>query len=267
MNELHYADGLLRVRIDQAVKTIELHQPQKKNAVSGDMARALLAVMKESERDDSRVLILTGAGQDFCAGADLDPRLLAGSGQPFDVTTFLKETYNPLLLLMRTMDKPIIAKVRGVCVGVGWNFALGCDLIYATPQTRFSQIFTRIGLSSDGGGAYFLWERLGHQKAFEMLAFHEQINGEQALKHGLVNALFDEEDLDSQVQEIAHRIATGPYLAIQRSKSNLRAAQMHGLEATLAQEADNQGKNFISFDFMEGISAFLQKRVAKFRGK
>ncbi|MDP5172407.1 MAG: enoyl-CoA hydratase-related protein [Bacteroidia bacterium] len=265
MSEQQYANGQLRVNVDATVKTITLYQPEKKNAINADMAHALLSVMKESAQDDCRVIILTGAAKDFCAGADLDPRALAGAG--IDVASFLKETYNPLILAMRGMDKPIIAKVRGVCVGIGWNFALGCDLIYATPNARFSQIFTRIGLSSDGGGSYFLWERLGHQRAFEMLAFHEQISGEQALEMNLVNGLFPEETIDELVKEKADLLANGPYLAIQRSKSNLRSAQNFGLEAALTQEADNQGKNFISMDFMEGISAFLQKRAAKFRGK
>lgn len=260
-----FADGALTVQLTDTVKTITLNQPEKKNAMSREMSTALLQVMQDSVEDESRVIILTGAGGNFCSGADLDPRLLGGGD--FEVSAFLKEVYNALIMTMRNMDKPIIAKVDGVCVGVGWNFALGCDLIYSTPDARFSQIFTKISLSSDGGGSYFLWERLGHHKAFEMLAFHEQVSGTQAAEFGLVNELIDPESLDSFVMEKAQMLANGPYLAIQRSKSNLRAAENHGLEAALTQEADNQGKNFLSMDFMEGISAFLQKRVPKFKGK
>lgn len=260
-----FADGALTVHLTDTVKTVTLNQPEKKNAMSREMSIALLQVMKDSVDDESRVIILTGAGGNFCSGADLDPRLLGGGN--FEVSAFLKEVYNPLIMTMRNMDKPIIAKVSGVCVGVGWNFVLGCDLIYSTAEARFSQIFTKISLSSDGGGSYFLWERLGHHKAFEMLAFHEQISGTQAAELGLVNKVIDAESLDPFVMEKAQMLANGPYLAIQRSKSNLRAAENAGLEATLVQEADNQGKNFVSMDFMEGISAFLQKRAPKFRGK
>lgn len=260
-----FAGGALTVSQEGTVKTVTFNQPEKKNAMSREMSTALLDVMKHSVEDDSRVIILTGAGGNFCSGADLDPRLLGGGD--FEVSAFLKEVYNPLILTMRSMDKPIIAKVEGVCVGVGWNFALGCDLIYSTADAKFSQIFTKISLSSDGGGSYFLWERLGHHKAFEMLAFHDQISGSQAAEWGLVNEIVTTESLDSYVMEKAQKLATGPYLAIQRSKSNLRAAEKSGLEAALMQEADNQGKNFLSMDFMEGISAFLQKRAPKFRGK
>lgn len=259
------ANGTLLVDLQDGVKTITFNQPSRKNAINGDMSKALLDTMMASKDDDSRVIILTGADGNFCSGADLDPRLLGKGG--FSVTDFLKKTYNPLILAMRGMDKPIIAKVSGVCVGVGWNFALGCDLIYCSADARFSQIFTKIGLSSDGGGAYFLWERLGHHKAFELLAFHEQVSAEMAKDWDLVNAIVPGDELDSFVNEKAQMLAQGPYLAIQRSKSNIRAAELSGLESALAQEADNQGENFISMDFMEGISAFLQKRAPKFRGK
>lgn len=228
------------------------------------MARRLRDVIAETAEDDSRVVILQGAGADFCAGADLDPALI--NGQPFDVSKFLKETYSPLVLGIRNMDKPFIAKVKGNCVGVGFNFAMACDLIYTTENARFSQIFTKIGLSTDGGGAFFMLEKLGHQKAFELMATHQMISGKEALDWGLVNAVHQDAELDDFVKDVAMKLAEGPYLAIQHTKSNLRAAQQ-GLEAALETEADNQGRNFRSMDFLEGIMAFLQKRPARFKGK
>ncbi len=266
MTELQ-AGGRILSQSKNLVKTITIDNPGRKNALSNSMARELLLHMQEASSDDSRVIVLTGAGTDFCAGADLDPRQMAASPEPLEVSQFLKEVYNPLILQMRNMDKPIVAKVRGVCVGIGWNLALACDLLYATPESRFSQIFTKIGLSSDGGGAYFLQQRLGHQKAFELLAFHSQLTGQEALETGLVNALMENDSLDQEVEEKALELAGGAYLAIQRSKENLRVAETQGLKTALMQEADNQGKNFLSRDFMEGISAFLQKRKPSFKGK
>lgn len=259
--------GRIHSQTDDLVRTITIDNPGRKNALSNSMARELLLHMQEAAADDSRVIVLTGAGADFCAGADLDPRQMAAASEPLEVSQFLKEVYNPLILQMRNMDKPIVARVRGVCVGIGWNLALACDLLYATPESRFSQIFTKIGLSSDGGGAFFLQQRLGHQKAFELMAFHSQLTGQEAWQAGLVNALLPEDELDQVVHEKALELARGAYLAIQRSKENIRVAATSGLEATLAQEADNQGKNFLSRDFMEGISAFLQKRKPNFKGR
>ena len=255
---------LIQVQTEAQVTTITLNNPKRKNAVSASMAYQLTEVIQSLRDDDSRVIVLTGAGHDFCAGADLDPSLV--NGQSFDVTTFLRETYAPLVTTMRTMDKPFIAKVRGNCVGVGFNFAMACDLIYASDEARFSQIFTKIGLSSDGGGAYFMLERLGYHKAFELMATHAMIKAPEAEKLGIINRALTEEVLDDAVQQMASRLAEGPYLAIQHTKANLRAAQAGGLAAALETEAVNQGKNFRSKDFLEGIMAFLQKRPARFQG-
>lgn len=255
---------LIHVHTDGQIKTIALNNPKRKNAISVPMAYELAKLIEATREDDSRVVILTGAGHDFCAGADLDPSLVNGQG--FDVTQFLRESYAPLVTAMREMDKPFIAKVRGNCVGVGFNFAMACDLVYACDAARFSQIFTKIGLSSDGGGAYFMLERLGYHKAFELMATHAMIKAPEAERMGLINYALGEDVLDDAVQEMARRLAEGPYLAIQHTKANLRAAQQGGLAAALEAEALNQGKNFQSKDFLEGIMAFLQKRPARFQG-
>ena len=260
------ASEKLLVQHDGLVKTIIFNQPKKKNAVSVEMSQALLAEIERTAEDDSKVIILTGAGDDFCAGADLDPSLIAGGGG-FNVTEFLRSTYNTLVLKMRSIDKPFIARVKGNAVGVGFNFALACDLVIAGENAKFSQIFTRIGLSSDGGGSYFLWEKLGHHRAFELLALGDMVPAEEAHRLGLINRVVPEAELDATVADYARRLSEGPGLAIAHTKANLRAAANEGLAAALEAEAVHQGKNFVSKDFFEGISAFLQKRKANFQGK
>ncbi|MEZ4829171.1 MAG: enoyl-CoA hydratase-related protein [Bacteroidia bacterium] len=255
----------LLVTVQDQIKTITFNQPQKKNAISVDMAYHLRDVIEQTREDDSRVIILTGTDGNFCSGADLDASLM--NGKPFDVTTFLRRTYNPIVTAMREINKPFIAKVSGACVGVGFNFALACDMIYAAEGSRFSQIFSRIGLSSDGGGAFFLPEKIGYHKAYELMVTNAIIEATEAKQLGLVNQLFAADELDAAVAEIAARLATGPYVAIQHIKSNLRAGVTKGLEAALEQEALAQGDNFRTSDFFEGVFAFLQKRKPNFKGK
>jgi 2-(1,2-epoxy-1,2-dihydrophenyl)acetyl-CoA isomerase len=248
-----------------AVRYLTISQPSKKNAISIPMSAQLRDMMSEALHDDSvRVVVLQGADGDFCAGADLDLNVVSGG---FDVSEFLQTHYNPMVLAMRQSDKPIIAKVRGNAVGVGCNFALACDMIFADETARFSQIFSKIGLSTDGGGAYFMLEKLGYHRAFELIAMGDIIDAPMAAELGLINRVVPSESLDNYVDSLAERLATGPYLAIQGNKANLRAAIENGLAATLKQEAVTQGVNFTSKDFFEGVMAFVQKRKPEWRGE
>lgn len=259
------SDPCIQVQSDGYITTITLHQPRKKNAITPAMSRQLLDAVQAAGEDDSRVIILTGSGSDFCAGADLDPSLIQGG--KFDVTAFLRTHYNPLILAMREMDKLFIAKVRGACVGVGFNFALACDLILASETAVFSQIFTQIGLSSDGGGSWFMAEKLGYHKAMELMLTHAKLPAAEALRLGLVNQVHPDDALDAATDALAQQLAQGPFLALKHTKSNIRAGLQGGLAAALDQEAVNQGLNFRSPDFFEGVMAFLQKRKASFKGK
>ena len=259
------SEGPLLVSLENGVKTVTFNQPEKRNAINSKMSTLFRDAVLSSEHDESRVILITGSGDHFCAGADLAPS--SSSGEKFDVSQFLRSTYNPLVTAIRNMDKPFVAKVRGNCVGAGFSFALACDLLYASPEAKMSQIFTKIGLSSDGGGGYFLPEKIGYHKAFELMALHEMITADQAEKLGIVNKVVAADELDNYVDGIVDRLINGAYLAIQRTKSNLRAAMTQGLEAALEQEADNQGLNFKSKDFFEGVAAFLQKRKANFKGE
>ncbi|MCS7019281.1 MAG: enoyl-CoA hydratase-related protein [Cytophagales bacterium] len=254
----------LLISQEGAVKTLTFNLPEKKNPITPEMLQGLHQALHTSETDGTRVIILTGAGEDFSAGADLS----AGAADPrhANVTEYLRTAVNPVILKMRQTNIPILAKVRGVCVGVGFNFALACDLIYADEKAVFSQIFTRIGLASDGGGAFFLPRLTGYHKAFELMVTGAMIKAEDALRMGIVNQVFTGDLLDTAVQKMAHQLANGPYVAIQKMKANLRVGMESTLEATLDAEAVNQYDCFQTHDFQEGVSAFLQKRKANFKG-
>ena len=247
------------------IKTITINNPKAKNAISPEDSAQLGKIINESLEDGTRVIILTGAEGNFCSGADLVSTLQKGAD--FSVPTYLREIVNPIILQMRNTNIPIIAKVRGVSAGLGANFALACDMVYANTTAYFSQIFTNIALSSDGGGAYFMPQAIGYKKAFELMTTATKLPAQEAVALGLINYALPDEELDQAVQEMATRLATGAYIAIQHTKANLREGITGTLASTLELEAYHQGLNGKTSDFTEGLSAFFQKRKPNYTGK
>lgn len=236
-----------------------------KNAVTTDTEDHLMRAFSDCNSDGSRVVILTGANHDFSSGAFLDPDTL--TGDDFDITAILRTTANPLILAMQACPVPIIAKVRGVAVGIGFSLALACDMVYATPDARFSMIFSRIGLSSDGGGSYFLSRRIGYHRAFELMATGKMVSGSQAAGMGIINGCYDDEEIDQEIDTLARTLAAGPTLSYRATKRNLQVAERGTLADTLESEAIEQGTTGRSKDFREGVLAFIEKRKAHFKGE
>ncbi len=259
-------EAKIKVENNNRIKTITLNHPKAKNAVSEASSNAIRHAITESYTDGTRVIILTGAEGNFCSGADLGA---GGMSNPkeYDVTSYLKESVNPIILGLRNSNLPVIAKVRGVAAGLGANFALACDMVFATPNAMFSQIFTNIALSSDGGGSYFMPRNVGYKKAFELMTTAAKVSAEEALQYGMINRIIEEDKIDNYVQELAEKLANGPFVAIQQTKANLREGVRGTLESTLEMEAENQANNFQTQDFVEGVMAFLQKRKANFKGE
>jgi 2-(1,2-epoxy-1,2-dihydrophenyl)acetyl-CoA isomerase len=170
-------------------------------------------------------------------------------------------------MAMRSLPKPIIARVHGSAVGLGCNYALACDLIVASPESFFGQAFVKIGLMPDGGSTYFLPRLVGYAKAFELMATGDMISADDAYRIGMVNRVVPAEKLDETVDQLAARLARGPAIALARIKAGLN----HGLQADLAGaldfEAVNQDGCFHSADFVEGVAAFLEKRKPIFTGR
>lgn len=253
----------LLVSLANGIKRITFNCPERRNAVDHAMLAALRDAIFESAEDQSRVIILSGAGEAFCAGADLQP---SQGVTDSDVTQLLRENVNPAIVAMRQLEKPILARVHGAAAGVGCNYALACDLIFASEQARFGQVFVKIALAPDGGGAYFLPRNVGYWKAFELLATGDMISATEAQALGLVNRVVPVEELDRTVDEWAARLAAAPALALAKIKQGMNYALHHDLAAALDNEAVNQAACFGSADFQEGVQAFLEKRPAKFGG-
>jgi 2-(1,2-epoxy-1,2-dihydrophenyl)acetyl-CoA isomerase len=256
-------EPIVTAQSENGIKTIAFNIPTKKNPIKPESMDIMLGHIKESEQDGTKVIVLTGEGGNFSSGALLAPEMLG----EFDVTAYLNEKANPLILAIRNSNVPVIAKVKGVCVGLGFSIALACDMLLACDNTIFSQIFTRIGLSADGGGSYFLTELLGHRKAFELIATNRNIEATEAMQMGIANQVYLSSEFDEGVSNLVNFLANGPGIALTQVKKNVREATTGTLASTLAEEAKNQAACFKSADFKEGIKAFMEKRPANFKGE
>src|ERR1044071_3409482 len=257
------ASDKLLVTLENGIKRITINRPERRNALDGETMILLREEIERSAEDESRVVILTGAGDSFCAGADLQ----AVGQREVDVTTSLRERTNPTILAMRQLSKPIIARIHGHAVGVGCNYALACDILIASDQAKFGQGFIKIGLMPGGGSTYFLPRIVGYAKAFELMATGEIFSGQDALALGLVNRVVPFEELDKTVDAMAERLAASPPIALAKIKEGLANGERSDLAGALEFEAVNQGDCFRSDDFKEGVAAFLEKRKANFQGK
>ncbi|MGH9098401.1 MAG: enoyl-CoA hydratase/isomerase family protein [Acidimicrobiales bacterium] len=252
---------------NQGVVTVTMNRPARKNAANGTMWNELLAVFAEVTADrHDRVMILTGAGDAFCSGADLgDASDVAGlPGDPYLVQM---RALGEVALALHRIPKPTIAKVGGVAAGAGMSMALGCDLVVASDTARFSQIFSKRGLSVDFGASWLLPRLIGMHRAKELAFFAEIIDAKQADEFGVVNRVVPAGDLDKFVDEWAARLASGPPLALSMTKTMLNNSLAVSMEQALEDEARSQSVNFASADTAEAIAAFIQKREPTFEGR
>ena len=260
------ASDKLLVTLEDGIKRITINRPERRNSVDAETIGLLHEAIQRSAEDDSRVLVLTGAGDSFCAGADLQASSESDI-RNIDVTASLREHTNPTVLAMRRLAKPIIARVHGHAVGVGCNYALACDILIASEEAKFGQVFVRIGLMPDGSSTYLLPRIVGYAKAFELMATGEIISAQEALALGLVNRVVPVEELDAAVNQMAARLASSPAVALGRIKEGLNQGQNSDLARALEFEAVNQAACFHSEDFIEGVNAFREKRKPNFKGK
>jgi len=253
----------LLVELKGGVKRITFNAPERRNAVDRATSERLLEVVQETARDESRVVILTGAGDAFCAGADLSTSKPGGG----NVTDFLRRVVNPTILALREMPKPVIARVHGHAVGVGCNYALADDIRIGTTEAKFGQVFSKIGLIPDGGSTYFLPRMIGYPKAFEWMVTGAVIDAQQAAEWGLINAVVPFKDLDGVVDQWIARLRSGPLLAYAGIQRALTYGGSHTLAEALDFEAVTQQTCYESDDFREGVAAFREKRKAVFQGQ
>ena len=254
----------IEVTRDAGVATVTINRPQRKNAVTGDMWGQLAETFRTLSADaEVRCVVITGAGGEFCSGADLSAR--SASGRPVHQLAAMRSVNDAALSLHR-MPQPTIAKVRGVAVGAGCNLALGCDLVVAGETARFSEIFAKRGLSLDFGGSWLLPRRIGMHRAKELALFGDIISSSEARDLGLVNRVLPDGELDAFVDGWARRLAAGPPIALALTKRMLNNALNVTMEEALDDEGAAQTVNFGTKDTLEAMEAFAQKREPKFKG-
>jgi 2-(1,2-epoxy-1,2-dihydrophenyl)acetyl-CoA isomerase len=259
----HMPDSIV-VEQEGGVMTVTLNRPDVLNAVDNQMAKELHEALRQASRDDAvRCLVLTGAGRGFCSGQDLRGR--AAGDRSY--REHLRATYNPVILLLRSMEKPVIAAVNGVAAGAGMSLALSADLRIASEKATFIEVFARVGLVPDSGSTYLLTRLVGLGKALELCYTTEPVDAPEALRLGLVNRVVPHEELLPQTMALGARLAAGPTKAYGLTKRAVTYGLHAPLEAALEYEAHLQEVAGRTADHREGVAAFLEKRTPKYEGR
>ena len=254
----------LRWEVADGVATITLDRPAALNSLEAGLKAELLRALRMAGRDPAvRVVILTGAGRAFCAGQDLKERL-APDPTPLDVE--VRERFNPIVVALRRLEKPVIAAVNGVAAGAGASLAFACDLRIAAQGATFVLAFGRIGLVPDSGATWLLPRLVGLGRATELMLLPDSIGADEALRIGLVNRVVPDAELAAEAGRLAAALAAGAPRALALTKRAIQRAQEAGFEASLDYEASLQGIAGRTADHAEGLAAFVEKRAPRFSG-
>lgn len=256
----------LKVDSNNSVCTITINRPDRKNAIPAEGWPELAEAFEAFEAGDDRVLILTGAGGEFCAGAELDMDRFGGGTSVSEAHRRMKLIERTATLLHRT-TKPTIAAVDGFAVGAGMNMAIGCDVVIVSERARFSEIFVKRGLTIDFGGTWLLPRVVGLQRAKEIALSGRFVDAEEAVEIGLAVEMVSEDDLQERALEIARSFLGGAPIAQMFVKQGLNASFESAFSESVSWEGQSQSILFGTEDVIEGVSAFLQKRAPDWRGR
>ena len=255
------------LQVDGSAARLVLNRTDSLNAWNERFGLDLREAIESVAGDDAiRALLITGAGRAFSSGADLKEQRTSDGDGPPDLSARLRELYHPIITGIREMPKPVIAAVNGPAVGIGCSLALDCDLIWAAESSYFLLAFVNIGLVPDGGSTAILPARIGFARASEMGILGERVPAAQALEWGMVNRVVADGALEAEAGELLDRLAAGPTRSYANYKALLNRRAYAGLSEQLEAEADAQREQGHTADFVEGVTAFVQKRPPRFTG-
>jgi len=248
--------------VSEGLATITLNRPDVMNGLNTRMRAEIRAAVEQAGKE-ARALVLTGSGRGFCSGQDLADT----AGKTVDMEQTLHDEYEPMLRAIYDCPIPTLAAVNGAAAGAGANLALAADIVIATESAYFLQAFARIGLIPDAGGTYWMPRQMGFAKAMGAALLADKITARQADDWGLIWAAIPDDQFEDHIAARARQLATGPTQAYARIKQALRASYDNDLDQQLKLEARLQGEAGNTRDFVEGVTAFLEKRPADYQGR
>lgn len=252
-------------KIENNIGYITLNRPDKYNAVNQNLALTLQEALKVCRDDETvRAIYLTGTGNAFCAGQDL-AEIIDPEGP--DITRIVADHFNPIVHLIREIEKPIVAGVNGIAAGAGANLALCCDIVIATESSYFLQAFSKIGLIPDSGGTYFLPRLIGFQKASALMMLAEKVPAAEAERMGMIYKYFPDTDFDKEATAIINKLVKLPTRGLGLTKRALNYSLHNDLDTQLGIEEQLQTTAGNTEDYQEGVAAFVEKRKPTFTGK
>ena len=261
------SENQVLVKKENGVCWITLNRPEVLNACDIDTLKKIQAALKDAEKDQSvRALVLTGAGRAFCAGADLGSLKKRGVGTQVSLKEDLIEGFNPIVLKIRSIDKPVIAMINGVAAGAGMGLAFACDLKIMAESAKFVEAFAKIGLVPDSGATFFMPRLLGISKAMELAFTGEGLDAKEAERLGAVNKVVPLDQLERETTLFAEKLAKGPR-GMGLAKRAINKALYSSVEEALEYEAFIQEVAGQTEDYQEGLRAFAEKRPPDFKGK
>lgn len=254
------------VREEQRIGYLTLNRPEVLNSFNEQMHREVAIILEQwASADEIKVIVISGSGKGFCAGQDLNARQPGVIDRPdFDAGASLENFYNPLILTISTMSKPVLAAVNGVAAGAGANIALACDIVVAKSSAHFIQSFVKVGLIPDAGGTWLLPRLVGQARAKGLSLLGDKISATQALNWGLIWDVFEEDHFEAQVTALAERLAQQPSSSMALIKKSLHLSEQNNLAQQLQVEREFQRLAGQSANYREGVNAFKQKRRAQF---
>ena len=250
--------------VKDSIAYITLNRPDKYNAFNRGMAMEMQDRLNECKRAEVRCVLITGLGKAFCSGQDLD-EVVDPAGPKID--TIVGEHYNPIIIRIRQLQKPVVAAVNGVAAGAGANIALACDVVIAAQSSSFIQAFSKIGLIPDSGGTFFLPRLVGWQRASALMMLGDKVSAEEAERMGMVYKVFPDESFEAEAKKIATILAAMPTKGLGYTKQLLDNSFYNDMEEQLQDEEIYQQRAGSTKDYKEGVQAFLEKRKPNFTGE